>query len=919
MGKQSRRRQAKQSLQTNIEKFPVLSPEKLMEQGNYEGAASILRDELAKSPNDKQRRLLFNCLVTIKEYREAIALLLDAEAPTLHDFILISWAYIQLGEWQEASNLLRSSLKIKENPEIYYWIAHAEAKGEPDYKLDASSKTAVLDALSKATALDGCRVEAFLWLCDLQWRDEVPKEISAQNRAEVLKQALVQHQNSEEVRTKLAAVLVTWLDEFEQALEVLASLLAKDKPSQEALWWAFRATEGKGDWKGALKYLDEVQIDPPSHYHTHPLEGIQIIRGDVLLRHGKYEDALAQYSKVEECEKVSYRIISRFRRAWTHLEQKNVSEALNEARHATEQYLSYREYLEDHIDVHAGGEYFQYGEVESLIPVCKAILRMAKEGRSIENHLIGAAIYILYNQATSTELREEIIPLLPKETNSMLLLAAEYLEFPVYLGRELAWELLDENLPKAVQYHLTYCLWEYETEGECDSTLTENIYSDEAKEKFNTQIHQKRGEIHNVAMKYLRGCSDTAVLKAVFLPFYDDLWRSLLLDGKMYKELAEVSSILVRGEDQGSIMWDSAYSHHMIGQVDEAERAYRQLLKLSPNNTSSLHNLALILEDKGALLEAFELSSKAASLKPDDTLIVKESVQLQAKVQKLQKEQQRREEFLRTAVERWYQLDRYKRQLLSVLTLVSGFDGADWEHLISLSGIEEKYIRGHWRKLTELGMVIEGADGVWRVNDHVLDLIKRERSHAIVTKIIHAEPTIAFKPIFNSELEYKIYRLLVGFFPNHLVFPNMSLQSIFQYDRLKSMLSADEFRYYLMAHVDFCITSTANYLPVIGFEVDSPYHDAEDQKARDEIKNRIFQLGGVPLLRLRALGQPTDEIIRQQIIQTIQALGSDLAKTHRQAGTYVNVALEIDFEQFRADIVQNDSQKIQGSAALPEL
>ena len=38
----------------------------------------------------------------------------------------------------------------------------------------------------------------------------------------------------------------------------------------------------------------------------------------------------------------------------------------------------------------------------------------------------------------------------------------------------------------------------------------------------------------------------------------------------------------------------------------------------------------------------------------------------------------------------------------------------------------------------------------------------------------------------------------------------------------------------LMAQVDFCITSTANYLPVIAFEVDSRYHDASDQIVRDE-------------------------------------------------------------------------------------
>lgn len=370
---------------------------------------------------------------------------------------------------------------------------------------------------------------------------------------------------------------------------------------------------------------------------------------------------------------------------------------------------------------------------------------------------------------------------------------------------------------------------------------------------------------------------------------------SILIKLEKWNDVVKcLEGYLKNNKESSELYFALAFAQSKLKQLDKAENSYRKYLKHYPNNVNGLYNLSIILDIKGKLEEAQELCNRAVTHAPDDEKIVKWRLTIKDKLGKLVKQKNKQEDFLKTAPERWYQVDQYKRQLLSALTVINGFEG--WEHLSKVSGIDEKYIPGHWRKLIELGMIVDSNEG-YSINEHVADLVKRERLHSIVTRIIHADSTVAFKPIFNSRLEYLIYNLLIGLFPNHLVFPNMSLQSIFTYDRMKDILEKpDDFRYYLMSHVDFCITSTSNYLPIIAFELDSRFHDSSDQLERDDKKDRIFQLGGVPLLRLRALGRPTEQVMRQQIIESVRLLGEELTTTNQKFNAYISQ--EIDYGRF---------------------
>lgn len=220
------------------------------------------------------------------------------------------------------------------------------------------------------------------------------------------------------------------------------------------------------------------------------------------------------------------------------------------------------------------------------------------------------------------------------------------------------------------------------------------------------------------------------------------------------------------------------------------------------------------------------------------------------------------EQFEKTAVQRWPSLSAPARKLLGVLANINSFSGYD--ELAQYAGMDEKWARIHYGRLVELGMVID-QDGRYRINPHIAPLLQRESQHTVVGRIVRAQGTFAIKQVFNSQREFGIYQVMLQLCPNHLVLPNCSLQSIISFDRLKELVDGDDFSYYLKASVDLVVASTTTYLPMLAVEVDSVWHDTSKQTERDERKDRIFAASGIPLLRLRPVGDPSPEVIRGEV------------------------------------------------------
>jgi len=227
-------------------------------------------------------------------------------------------------------------------------------------------------------------------------------------------------------------------------------------------------------------------------------------------------------------------------------------------------------------------------------------------------------------------------------------------------------------------------------------------------------------------------------------------------------------------------------------------------------------------------------------------------------------------QFEKTAVNRLPSLTMPARKLLSVLATIKTW--RDFDELGRYASMPADWASKHYQRLVNEGMVIQTSGG-YRINKHIEPLIERESQHSVIARIIKSGgTTTAVKQVFNSEREFAIYQAIIQLCPNHLAFPNCGLQSIFSYDRMKDLVSQDEFGYFLRASVDIVVVSTTTYLPLLAIEVDSIYHDTEKQLARDERKDRIFETGGVPLLWLRPLGSPSAETVRSQVAAHLNEL-----------------------------------------------
>lgn len=227
------------------------------------------------------------------------------------------------------------------------------------------------------------------------------------------------------------------------------------------------------------------------------------------------------------------------------------------------------------------------------------------------------------------------------------------------------------------------------------------------------------------------------------------------------------------------------------------------------------------------------------------------------------------DQFERTAVSRWPSLTAPARKLLSVFATIKQYKGL--AEVAEYAGMDIVWAERHYNKLVELGMLFV-TDTTFRVNPHIAPLLERESQHAVIGRVVRSQGTSAVKQVFNSQREFSIYQVLVQLCPNHLVFPNCSLQSVMSYDRIKELVSEDDFGYYLRASVDIVVVSSTTFLPMLAIEVDSVWHDTERQQKNDDKKDRLFSAAGIPFMRLRPVGSPSENTVRAQVAEHVDEL-----------------------------------------------
>jgi hypothetical protein len=107
-------------------------------------------------------------------------------------------------------------------------------------------------------------------------------------------------------------------------------------------------------------------------------------------------------------------------------------------------------------------------------------------------------------------------------------------------------------------------------------------------------------------------------------------------------------------------------------------------------------------------------------------------------------------------------------------------------------------------------------------------------------------------PLFKSEQEHLFYKALQSVFPTFIIYPNVVISNIFDLGQIKAHLTDTQQRFYFNGVIDFVVYDADGLQdPLYFFELDSSYHDTEDAKRRDGLKDGIFAAANIPLHRIR--------------------------------------------------------------------
>lgn len=699
----------------------TVSPEQLIKNGIIPEAIEALQAQLTIEPTDERKRLLGKCYFQTGEYREAANTWLTLDAPTAIDFTNAAAAWLNTDEWESAKSALQRSLDLEERAYPLYLQVLAIKRNREDYKLERQERTDIINLLQKAQQLPGCPAEAFLLLDDLLYRDDSP------DRTTLLKKAAQLYPEHTELCLRYARHLAHETNDYIEALIAIEPLLLQTPPSQRALDYAVWSAYKLGFFEDAIAYANQLRS---SSFWPHG-PTIEQVKGDIYLAWGKTDDALVCYEHETQRDDFEAAFLGFFRIAKLWLVRGEHDKALAVALAGATLWLDYPNDMgcsrvlshcsilvgegDDHTDagLHFAGE--------TVKEVCDALLSTDQE---ISAGGKGMIAYLLYNVLKETEPTDDELETISRM--DALLPIVEQGSFHPHMGKELAYNYAKKrDMAHAIQRHLNYCQWKrlaLEQHPLRPVAIEENqkpltfewTFSDYAaefaceQELLDSLSEAERERCHTIAWEALQAhTAESDVVTSIFVPFFHSFWSDLLTDGDMNHEVVETTKILVQAApDDESLWWLLAYHLHEIEQTEEAEHAYRRYLELSPDSASALHNLSLILEEKGNIQEALALSQKAATLAPDDELTVKNAHRLAHIDAEHQQSQQKQE-----GVPLWVRLSDNQKWLLCLMKL---YPSAHWSALLPRIKQDEHQLRQlqeDWEWLLAKGMCVQSNAG----------------------------------------------------------------------------------------------------------------------------------------------------------------------------------------------------------------
>lgn len=303
--------------------------------------------------------------------------------------------------------------------------------------------------------------------------------------------------------------------------------------------------------------------------------------------------------------------------------------------------------------------------------------------------------------------------------------------------------------------------------------------------------------------------------------------------------------------------FELAYSFSETSDKKVAKRLYQDAINNGIDSSAVYNNLGVIYDNEGDVNRALELFSKASELNPEDEI----SKNNKERTEKYIRERKKREQQLRNTY--FKKVQKYHRGILFAIHRYS--DEVTDDVLNDIIKQDKYMLKRNIEFLLDNDMLQLTKNGTYIINPIVEKWIDGYVNPTLERQIVKVDNSKFYRPIFYHESEINLYRVLIELFPQHFIFPNMSLKTIFDIDKLRELLDQEVLSYLFKAHVDFVIVNTATYFPVLAFEKDSEYNDKEPSKTNNEYKNQIFRIGGIPMIRLRYNSGMDYERLKQDV------------------------------------------------------
>jgi very-short-patch-repair endonuclease len=152
-------------------------------------------------------------------------------------------------------------------------------------------------------------------------------------------------------------------------------------------------------------------------------------------------------------------------------------------------------------------------------------------------------------------------------------------------------------------------------------------------------------------------------------------------------------------------------------------------------------------------------------------------------------------------------------------------------------------------------------------------IIEHDREEHI--KITHNPIPINIKsstPLFKSTEEQKLYLALRRIFDTYLVYPNVAMSNVINFEAINGQLNQNERNYFYKSVIDFVVFDQfKGYEPIYFLELDSVWHDLDKVEEKDKMKDKIFSIAGLKLIRIRhKANRPIDEDTFVELVEEIR-------------------------------------------------